>query len=101
LVEVGRALAASPRVVLLDEPFSGLGAGEAEALAATLSDLVASEGVSLLLVDHDVDTVLSRSDLVVALDAGRVIAEGAPRAVRESAAVKDAYLGDVVSNQGL
>jgi ABC-type branched-subunit amino acid transport system ATPase component len=96
LVEVGRALASSPRVVLLDEPLSGLDSAESESLAATLDDLVASEGVSFLLVDHDVDIVLAKSKHVVALDAGRVIAQGTPAEVRANPAVQAAYLGDEV-----
>lgn len=96
LVEVGRALAGSPRVVLLDEPLSGLNARESEALAATLHSLVDREGVSFLLIDHDVDTVLSRSSQVVVLEFGRVIAQGTPAEIRNSDLVRNAYLGDSV-----
>jgi branched-chain amino acid transport system ATP-binding protein len=100
LVEIGRALAASPRLVLLDEPFSGLNRDESEELAATLGDLVLSEGVSFLLVDHDVDTVLARSEKVVVIDAGRVIATGTPAEIRANEAVQAAYLGDAGVGMG-
>jgi branched-chain amino acid transport system ATP-binding protein len=96
LVEVGRALAGSPRVVLLDEPLSGLDGKESEALAVTLHDLVQRERVSFLLIDHDVDTVLARSADVVVMEFGRVIARGAPAEIRQSDVVREAYLGDSV-----
>jgi branched-chain amino acid transport system ATP-binding protein len=96
LVEVARSLAASPKVILLDEPLSGLDADESETLAATLFDLVSDEGVSFLLVDHDVDIVLARSSHVVVLDFGQVIATGPPALVRANEAVRSAYLGDDV-----
>ena len=96
LVEVGRALAGSPRVVLLDEPLSGLDGEESEALAVTLHDLVQRERVSFLLIDHDVDTVLARSSDVVVLEFGNVIARGTPAEIRHSDTVRNAYLGDSV-----
>jgi branched-chain amino acid transport system ATP-binding protein len=96
LVEVGRALAASPKVVLLDEPLSGLDAGESETLAGALRDLVADEGVSFLLIDHDVDIVLAQATRVVVLDFGQVIANGSPAEVRSDDCVRAAYLGDAI-----
>jgi branched-chain amino acid transport system ATP-binding protein len=94
LVEVGRALASGPKVVLLDEPLSGLDATEATHLAAALSRTVADEGTSLLLVEHDVAMVLSLCSNILVLDFGQLIAEGSPDAVRNNPAVKAAYLGD-------
>jgi branched-chain amino acid transport system ATP-binding protein len=96
LVEVGRALAASPSVVLLDEPLSGLDVAESERLAETLEDLVKTEDISVLLVDHDVHTVLMRSRRVVVLNFGHVIARGSPEEVRRHPEVCAAYLGDDV-----
>lgn len=93
LVEIARALACSPKVVLLDEPLSGLNAAESEHLAETIHRLVQTEKVSFLLIDHDVDTVLARSANVVVLDFGEVIATGTPRQVWENPAVRAAYLG--------
>jgi ABC-type branched-subunit amino acid transport system ATPase component len=98
LVEVGRALAASPRVVLLDEPLSGLNGDESQHLAGTLLELTSSEEVSFLLVDHDVDIVLERSNTVTVLDFGQVIATGSPEQVRADERVRSAYLGDPVDS---
>jgi ABC-type branched-subunit amino acid transport system ATPase component len=93
LIEVGRALATSPVVVLLDEPLSGLDVSEAARLAATLRAVVVDEGVSLLLVEHDVDMVLRLASYIYVLDFGLLIAEGTPNEVRNNARVRDAYLG--------
>jgi branched-chain amino acid transport system ATP-binding protein len=93
LVEVGRALATSPLVVLLDEPLAGLDAHEAQRLAATLQLTVARELVALLLVEHDVGTVLKVSSHVYVLDFGVLIAEGPPDHVRSDPRVRAAYLG--------
>jgi branched-chain amino acid transport system ATP-binding protein len=97
LVEVGRALAASPKVVLLDEPLSGLDDRESERLAETLYGLVSSEGVSFLLVDHDADIVLERSARVMVLDFGAVVTVGTAAEVRSSDLVRAAYLRDPVA----
>jgi ABC-type branched-subunit amino acid transport system ATPase component len=94
LVEVGRALASGPKVVLLDEPLSGLDAKEATRLAMALRRTVEDEGTSLLLVEHDVAMVLSLSSHIYVLDFGQLIAQGAPDAVRNDPTVKAAYLGD-------
>ncbi len=95
LVEVGRALASSPSVLLLDEPLSGLDARESEQLAGILSNVVrqGDQDVSLLFVEHDVATVLALSDTIYVLDFGEVIANGLPDEIRSSEAVKAAYLG--------
>jgi branched-chain amino acid transport system ATP-binding protein len=98
LVEIGRALAASPKVVLLDEPLSGLDGQESEQVAEILYGLVGSEGVSFLLVDHDVDTVLERSARVMVLDFGEVITVGTAAEVRSNELVRAAYLGDSVGS---
>ena len=93
LVEVARALAAQPSVLLLDEPSSGLDADETAELAATLRRVRDHEGVALVLVEHNVDMVLGLADTVTVLDFGRVIATGTPAEVRGHAAVQAAYLG--------
>ena len=95
LVEVGRALATSPSVLLLDEPLSGLDARESEQLAQVLSRVVreSEQSVSLLMVEHDVATVLALSDSIYVLDFGEVIASGTPDEIRQSPAVRAAYLG--------
>jgi branched-chain amino acid transport system ATP-binding protein len=93
LVEVARALAAQPSVVLLDEPSSGLDAIETAELATTLRRVREREGVALVLVEHNVDMVLSLADAVTVLDFGRVIATGTPAEIRGDVAVQAAYLG--------
>lgn len=93
LVEVARALAAEPTVVLLDEPSAGLDRHETERLADALSLARREHQVAFLLVEHDVDFVLGLSDQVYVLDDGRVIAQGPPAAVRHDPAVRTAYLG--------
>jgi ABC-type branched-subunit amino acid transport system ATPase component len=94
LVEVGRALACEPRVVLLDEPLSGLDANEAKRLAQALKSTVAQSGASLLVVEHDVPMVLSLCSHIFVLDFGRLIAQGGPDEIRDDPEVKAAYLGD-------
>ncbi|HEY3941710.1 MAG TPA: ABC transporter ATP-binding protein [Acidimicrobiales bacterium] len=94
LLEVGRALAFSPLLVLMDEPLSGLDRHEAERLAAMLRKTVAEEQVSLLLVEHDVGMVLSLSSHIYVLDFGILIAEGPPDVIRDDPKVRTAYLGE-------
>ncbi|MGW4338436.1 ABC transporter ATP-binding protein [Rhodococcus koreensis] len=93
-VEVARALATDPRVVLLDEPSSGLDEGETAELSEVLVSARERHSVALVLVEHDVDLVLGMSDTVYVLDFGKLIARGAPEMVRSDPAVRAAYLGD-------
>jgi len=92
LVEIARALATRPAVLLLDEPAAGLSRADKEALSQLLRR-IASAGVALLLVEHDMAMVMGISDRVVVLDAGSPIAAGTPREVQEDPAVRAAYLG--------
>ena len=96
LVEVGRALATDPRVLLLDEPLSGLDITGSENLLSVFRRIVANDDhdLSLVIVEHDVAAVLALSDLVVVLDFGERIAVGSPEEIRNNAAVRAAYLGD-------
>jgi len=93
LVEVARALATEPTVVLLDEPSSGLDEHETARLADALARLRAEQQLSLVLVEHDVDLVFSLADRVTVLDFGKVIASGTPSEMRADPAVQAAYLG--------
>jgi branched-chain amino acid transport system ATP-binding protein len=92
LVEMARALATGPDVLLLDEPSSGLDADETDALGRVLQHL-AAEGMGILLVEHDMTLVMAVCDRVDVLDNGEVIAGGDPQAVRANPAVQEAYLG--------
>jgi branched-chain amino acid transport system ATP-binding protein len=89
---VARALCGDPQLLLLDEPASGLRAGEKDALAALLSVLKA-EKLTMMLVEHDVAFVASLADLVTVLDLGRVIAQGTPGQALADPAVIAAYIG--------
>ncbi|MDN3357512.1 ABC transporter ATP-binding protein [Actinomadura sp. DC4] len=91
-LQVARALCARPRLLLLDEPASGLRAGEREALGGLIEDLRA-EGLTMMLIEHDVAFVARLADRVSVLDLGRHIAEGTPAEIREDEAVIAAYLG--------
>lgn len=94
LVEVARALAADPSVILLDEPCSGLDRHEVSRLVHVLRGVPDAFGSAVLMIEHDVETILGLSEHVYVLDFGRIIASGVPAAIRSSAAVKAAYLGD-------
>jgi branched-chain amino acid transport system ATP-binding protein len=91
-VQVARALCGEPRLLLLDEPASGLRAAERQRLAALLGDL-RGEGLSMLLIEHDVAFVTRLAGRITVMDRGRVIAEGPPERIREDPAVIAAYLG--------
>jgi branched-chain amino acid transport system ATP-binding protein len=95
VVQVARALCGRPRLLLLDEPASGLRAAERAALAALLEELKA-EGLTMLLVEHDVAFVTRLADRITVLDLGRVLAEGTPAEVRADEKVVAAYLGTEV-----
>jgi branched-chain amino acid transport system ATP-binding protein len=92
LLEVARALAAEPRLLLLDEPAAGLDAEESARLSAVIRK-IADAGTSVLLIEHDMKLVMNTADEVVVVDFGRKIAQGAPAAVRADPAVIAAYLG--------
>lgn len=102
LVEVGRALASEPRVLLLDEPLSGLDLKASENLLAVFRSIVEENErpPSLVIVEHDVAAVLSLSDTVFVLDFGELIAAGTPEVVRRDPRVREAYLGDTQLERG-
>jgi len=92
-VELGRALAVEPRLLLLDEPMGGMNQEEKEDMARFILDVNQERGVTLLLIEHDMGVVMDISDQVVVLDGGRLIAAGRPDEVQANPAVIAAYLG--------
>jgi branched-chain amino acid transport system permease protein len=92
LVEIARALCADPGLLLLDEPAAGLRYGEKQALARLIAEL-RTEGLSILLVEHDMDFLMGLADRVVVMQFGQLLTTGTPNEVRVNPAVIEAYLG--------
>jgi len=93
VVELGRALCTEPKLLLLDEPSSGLNTEETEDMAFWIHDIKNDLGITVLMVEHDMALVSEVSDEVLALNYGRVLATGTPREVQEHPEVVKAYLG--------
>lgn len=96
-VEMARALALEPTLLLLDEPMAGLNAGERQSLSQLIRELRAA-GLTILFIEHDVEAVMGLADRILVLDYGRPIAEGTPREIQNHPAVIAAYLGEEVKD---
>ncbi len=93
LLEISRALAAQPKIILMDEPAAGLNSRETTELASLIRK-VRQSGVTVVLVEHDMDLVMDICESIVVLNLGKKLAEGTPREIQENSAVIAAYLGD-------
>jgi branched-chain amino acid transport system ATP-binding protein len=100
-VELGRALALEPKVLLLDEPMAGMNLEEKEDMARFIIDIHELKQISIVLVEHDMDVVMDIAERLIVLDFGRKIAEGSPEEIRQNPLVIRAYLGEeeVSNNQ--
>ena len=97
--DLARALAAQPRLLLLDEPVAGMSLEESQDLAAVLLDIKEQLGITQILVEHDMAMVMGIADRVLALDFGRVIAQGAPTEIQANPEVIRAYLGEDIAGK--
>ena len=91
-LELGIALAGDPRVLLLDEPTAGMSQGETERITQLIKEL--AKEITIVVVEHDVEMVMSISDNISVMNQGRIIAEGSPEEIRNNKFVQEAYLGE-------
>ncbi len=92
-LDMAMALVGEPRLLLLDEPLAGLSRAERREIVAFIRELLRKEGVTLLFTEHDTEAVLSLADRITVLHQGKVLAEGSPEEIRQSAEVRAAFLG--------
>src|SRR6476659_7464957 len=97
-LEIAMALATTPRMLLLDEPMAGMGPDESARMIKTLREL--KRGLTILLIEHDMEAVFALADRITDLVYGRIIASGSPEAIRANAEVRQAYLGEQEDGHG-
>jgi len=100
LLEIARALATEPKILLLDEPAGGLNTRETEGLAALIQRIL-QRGITVVLVEHDMNLVMDISDEIVVMNFGEKIAEGKPKQIKNDPLVIEAYLGEEVDYSDL
>lgn len=93
-IELGRALALEPRLLLLDEPMAGMNVDEKEDMARFIIDVHELKGIPIILIEHDMGVVMDIADRIVVLDFGNVIAQGSPQEIKSNPQVIKAYLGE-------
>lgn len=98
IAEVARALCLQPKLILLDEPASGMDPGETTAFAELLNQIRGRTGIAMLYIEHDMRMVMNVSDYIYVLDFGRLLAAGSPQQIAADPAVKAAYLGEPAAN---
>jgi ABC-type branched-subunit amino acid transport system ATPase component len=100
LIDIGRALMSSPRLLLLDEPVAGVAGPLAERIFQNLRTLTSDKGIGMLVIEHNMDFILRRDvDRIIVMDRGGILMEGTPNEIKNSRDVVEAYLGDAEQPQ--